>query len=681
MIVKNGADTIVPVLQAIAPHIDHWTILDTGSTDNTVDLITSTLADVSGNLHQEPFVDFKVSRNRVLDLAGTRCRYTIMLDDSYVLKGGAELRRLLEQSEETGYSLRITDSKESAEYYSLRILKTSSGVRYKYRIHEIPDFQNPLNISEKEIEILDLTTSKQRKRSYDRFRQDLRMLLLEHSENPRDTRILRYLGTTSQSLGQKKEAFDWFSKLLKIKSASDEERYTALVHSAELLYKDLGGSHTDYIKMMERAATEVPYRAEAYYKLAVMYRNLGFNDLALQWISLASNIPIPAVVEPIDVAVYKKDIPYFMIELCLQMKIIDKIVPLVKKMLSLYPTEQRFLNIKHAISTPEKKTLKRLEKPVVVFHLGDQEKACNPKKCDETIISYVQKIGGELLKNNYRVIVFANFGEYECNHEGIDYIHHAYFSEFVDNYYIHVLVSTSGRNMCLYDNVERVYLWPFLNYEDEEFIQIHPLKFKGVLTFSKYQAQDIQKSWMVPDVNFIQMPYAINSMTISEKVGHKFVYQSDGSYDLASMYSLWPAIREKYPDASLVVVSDWGAEPLDESVRVVRDGRSELSDASVWISFREEKRSCSPEVLEAQMAGCLCMGVSSGPMVELLGGGKGVILDQWSDEKRIVILEKIFYALENKMIRDILVKKSRDNVQKQTFEEVSREWCKMFIRN
>ena len=42
MIVKNEADTIQKVLESTKDTIDRYTILDTGSTDNTVDIILST---------------------------------------------------------------------------------------------------------------------------------------------------------------------------------------------------------------------------------------------------------------------------------------------------------------------------------------------------------------------------------------------------------------------------------------------------------------------------------------------------------------------------------------------------------------------------------------------------------------------------------------------------------------
>ena len=83
-IVKNGGKDFETMLIENMDIIDRWTIIDTGSTDNTIDIIKRHLIDKKkGNLYKEPFINFKDSRNRCLDLAGEQCKFTIMLDDTY----------------------------------------------------------------------------------------------------------------------------------------------------------------------------------------------------------------------------------------------------------------------------------------------------------------------------------------------------------------------------------------------------------------------------------------------------------------------------------------------------------------------------------------------------------------------------------------------------------------------
>ena len=144
MIVKNSGQEIIPMLEVAKKWIDHWTILDTGSTDETMQNITNCLKDVPGklydgkSLYEDPFVDFSTARNRALEAAGQRCVFSIMLDDTYCIQNGKELRKNLQKMrkrKESAYNLTIND--ETRSYQSYRIFRTSDSVRYKYRIHEV----------------------------------------------------------------------------------------------------------------------------------------------------------------------------------------------------------------------------------------------------------------------------------------------------------------------------------------------------------------------------------------------------------------------------------------------------------------------------------------------------------------------------------------------------------------
>jgi len=65
MIVKNAGDVFEDVLKQNYHLIDRWTILDTGSTDNTIDIINRVLVGKKkGELYEEPFINFRDSRNR-----------------------------------------------------------------------------------------------------------------------------------------------------------------------------------------------------------------------------------------------------------------------------------------------------------------------------------------------------------------------------------------------------------------------------------------------------------------------------------------------------------------------------------------------------------------------------------------------------------------------------------------
>ena len=68
MIVKNESRIIERLLTSVLPIIDSYCICDTGSTDNTVELIERFFNNnnISGIIVQEPFQDFAYNRTFAL---------------------------------------------------------------------------------------------------------------------------------------------------------------------------------------------------------------------------------------------------------------------------------------------------------------------------------------------------------------------------------------------------------------------------------------------------------------------------------------------------------------------------------------------------------------------------------------------------------------------------------------
>ena len=69
MIVKDEAPVIERCLRSVKPWIDHWVIVDTGSSDGTQAMIRKFMADLPGVLHERPWRDFAHNRNQAMALA------------------------------------------------------------------------------------------------------------------------------------------------------------------------------------------------------------------------------------------------------------------------------------------------------------------------------------------------------------------------------------------------------------------------------------------------------------------------------------------------------------------------------------------------------------------------------------------------------------------------------------
>ena len=211
--VKNGGQQFADMLKENMQYIDTWTILDTGSTDNTIDIITQTLVPFKkGSLYQEPFINFRDSRNRLIELAGNACKYLIMLDDTYVLKGNLKTFLNEVRGDQFGNSFTVYIKSDDVEYGSNRILKSICNLRYKYKIHEvIQDNDNinvvvPINICT----IHDGRFEYMEKRTMDRKTLDLQLLQEEIDEDPNNPRSYYYMGQTYNLLEKYDLAFNYF---------------------------------------------------------------------------------------------------------------------------------------------------------------------------------------------------------------------------------------------------------------------------------------------------------------------------------------------------------------------------------------------------------------------------------------------------------------------------------------
>lgn len=82
MIVKNESHVIRRCLESVAPFIDSWVISDTGSSDDTREIIQAFFAEkgIDGELLNNVWQDFATNRNYSLVAARQRADYVLVLD-------------------------------------------------------------------------------------------------------------------------------------------------------------------------------------------------------------------------------------------------------------------------------------------------------------------------------------------------------------------------------------------------------------------------------------------------------------------------------------------------------------------------------------------------------------------------------------------------------------------------
>lgn len=144
-IFKDEAATVRKTLASVKPWIDRWYVLDTGSSDGTLDIVVKEMSPTPGWTKVEPFVDYATTRNRAIELATDRYTdedislFTLMLSADEVLEGGAALREFLEahrHAPDGAYCIQMQTGPRTWPY--TRVLRTSAGWKYVGERHERP---------------------------------------------------------------------------------------------------------------------------------------------------------------------------------------------------------------------------------------------------------------------------------------------------------------------------------------------------------------------------------------------------------------------------------------------------------------------------------------------------------------------------------------------------------------
>ncbi len=244
LMVKNEAVAIQATLYSMfKAGIRDYFILDTGSTDNTIDIIHAFFKrhQVNGYVKQEPFIDFATSRNRTLELAEeyfSHIPFMLMPDAEWSLRNGKALMALCQQeinSQDALYT--ITIKIHSTEFRTSRLFRTANCIRFTGVVHEIPDPSLTRVKIPSFIYFQADPTQIGFHKSKQRWQQDLHLLLNAYQNNPLDARNTFYLAQTYESLGDFDHAYHYYQRRAEL-TGWDEETFITFLRLGHLARKN-----------------------------------------------------------------------------------------------------------------------------------------------------------------------------------------------------------------------------------------------------------------------------------------------------------------------------------------------------------------------------------------------------------------------------------------------------------
>jgi glycosyltransferase involved in cell wall biosynthesis len=298
LIVKNEENNLNACLDSIKKYADEIIIVDTGSSDNTVEIAQKYTEKV---FHFDWIDDFATARNYSISKATSD--YILSIDADEVLLNGEIIKNFINnQAKDYGGWLVNLDSTRRTNnqvhtYTSqlLRLFKNDKNIKFSGVIHEQiinSILSQNLKIGNSDIKIEHLGYDLDDKALAQKQERNLNLLLKHIDKNPDDSYNLFNLGKTYFAKKDIINAEKYFQKVIEIAEKSGVIYPSALNYYAVLLFQK-----KEFQKAKELALESLsinPNQSFANYIIGDIYNELGQNENALEhYLNLEKEINNP----------------------------------------------------------------------------------------------------------------------------------------------------------------------------------------------------------------------------------------------------------------------------------------------------------------------------------------------------------------------------------------------------
>jgi tetratricopeptide (TPR) repeat protein len=278
MIVKNEAAIICRLFETILPIIDCYCICDTGSVDNTIELIGDFFKkhSIPGKIVHRTFENFAINRNYALEQANGMSDYVLLLDADMKLKIGNSFCKNSLNDADTFILLQGSDD---FYYQNVRIIKNNGLYHYSGVTHEFINTPSNLqhikkNMEKNQLFIEDYGDGGCKN---DKYQRDILLLQKGIEYEPDNVRYYFYLANSYHDVGQWDDCIRYYKKRIEMGGWQQEVWYS--YYRIGLSYKKQQEFEKAIFYWME-AYQYFPDRIENLYEIIYHYRVVGKHKLA-----------------------------------------------------------------------------------------------------------------------------------------------------------------------------------------------------------------------------------------------------------------------------------------------------------------------------------------------------------------------------------------------------------------
>lgn len=295
MIVKNEAPNIQRCLESVAPFINYYVICDTGSTDNTKEIIKSFFDSkgIPGEILDHEWKDFGHNRSLAIEACEGKAQWALMIDADDMISGTLPVEKFNDELD--GYVVKI----QRGEFVWYRAQLFNIGKTkwwYEEPLHEYAICRQPMNIQKLEGDYAwDVRTEGCRSRQFgndiEKYKNDYEILKKYLAEDPNQPRKQFYAAQSAFDSRMFDIAEQEYIKRAELESWPEEVYFSWLrVGMCRAILEKPIEMITD---AMMRAYETKPDRAESLYHLSCIYRKYGRPRNAFLVASMGLTIPPP----------------------------------------------------------------------------------------------------------------------------------------------------------------------------------------------------------------------------------------------------------------------------------------------------------------------------------------------------------------------------------------------------
>lgn len=296
MIVKNEAPNIERCLESVAPFINYYVICDTGSTDNTKEIVKNFFdkKGIPGEVLDHEWSDFGTNRSKAIAACEGKTEWVMMIDADDFITGKLPVDKF--DSNFDGYVVRI--KRGPFEWYRAQIFNIGKKKWwYEEPLHEYAICEQPMNIARLEGDYAwEVRTEGCRYRETngddrEKYRRDYHILRKYLDENPDQPRKQFYLAQSAFDAHMFDIAETEYEKRANMGHWVEEVFYSwvRVGICRELLNKPIG----EVIDAFMKAYEVLPNRVEPLYHMSCIYRKHNRPRDAFIMASYGLSVPMP----------------------------------------------------------------------------------------------------------------------------------------------------------------------------------------------------------------------------------------------------------------------------------------------------------------------------------------------------------------------------------------------------